>query len=115
MELAIDPLNREIIRAVGKAAHGGVVPVYPSWVCAWLPVAISDRAVRSRMARLADDGWLIRHGYYGGYSPSELRRYGDSRMARLTAALARAERALKEAQMLAEELAGMDERMCEVA
>lgn len=98
----IDPLNREIVRAVYRAARAGVVPVYPSRVCAWLPVDISERRVRARMAQMAVDGLLVRHGWQGGYSSA------DARVYQLREALARAERALKEAQMLAEELARVD-------
>jgi len=102
MQAVIDPLNREIIRAVGRAARSGVTPVYPSWVCAWLPVSISDRRVRARMAKMADDGLLIRYGWQGGYSTV------DVRVTQLREALARAEKALAEAQELAEELALVD-------
>ena len=117
----IDPIDREIIRAVDQAARDGVKPIYPHQVVAWLPVCISDRAVRSRMAKMADHNVLLRHGVYGGYSAEHrvLNLYDfaarDMREVQLRDALARAERALKEAQMLAAELAGLEYAIGEVA
>lgn len=169
----IDPIDREIMRAMDKAAQNGVVPIYPHHVVSWLSVDMSERRVRQRMVALAEDSHIVRHGKYTGYSPKSkndslsyidrqivravqeinaggvrrvhardvighlvsrihettirdrmarlaglgyLYRHGysggyssaDTRLYKLREALARAERALKEAQILAEELARMD-------
>ena len=94
MQRMIDPLDREIIQTVSRTARDGIVPVYPYHVAGRIPVSLSERSVRARMARLAQDGLLMRHSRFGGYGTI------DARLLRLQLAMARAERALQEVEAL---------------
>ena len=101
--------DEQILEIVKSYTQRGVYKVFPHHVQKNLNVYYSRSQIGRRMGELAQEGLLVRHGYSDGYGSLDVRHY------QLMDAMARAERALKEAQMLAAELAGLEYAIGEVA
>ena len=66
----MDAVDELIIKTIERITHphtGAFERVYPRHVTEFLPVVMSVRTVRGRMARLARGGEILRLGHNDGY------------------------------------------------
>lgn len=83
MDVRVDALDMAIINEVRRVTcprTGAFERVHPHDVVVWLPVQVSMRTVRRRMAKLASAGYLVRLGERRGFTVMD--GYGGRRYER---------------------------------